>query len=132
MKREVFERAKGVCEYCKSQAAYSPASFAVDHIIPKSKGGATILENLAFACPDCNGLKYTKTFARDPQSGRRVRLYNSRRQKWSRHFEWSNDFTLMMGRTRYGRATIDALKLNRPALIRLRRILYQHGAHPPH
>jgi hypothetical protein len=131
MRREVFERAKGVCEYCKSQAGYATEPFAADHIIPRSKGGQTILENLALACAGCNGRKYTKTFARDPQSGKRVRLYNPCRQKWSRHFEWSDDFTLIMGRTRCGRATIEALKLNPPPLIALRRVLYQAGEHPP-
>jgi hypothetical protein len=35
------------------------------------------------------------------------------------------------GRTARGRATVDALRLNRPELINLRRILLLVGEHPP-
>jgi len=38
---------------------------------------------------------------------------------------------MIVGRTATGRATVDALHLNRPELINLRHILYRLGEHPP-
>ena len=38
---------------------------------------------------------------------------------------------LIVGRTMAGRATVEALHLNRPELINLRRVLYAVGEHPP-
>ena len=82
-------------------------------------------------CSFCNGHKYAKTHARDPQTGRSVPLFNPRRQRWSRHFVWGTDFLLIEGRTATGRATVAALLLNAPALLNLRRALRAAGEHPP-
>lgn len=57
----IYERADGLCEYCKSPANISSQAFVVEHIIPQSKGGKTILENLALSCQGCNSYKYNKT-----------------------------------------------------------------------
>jgi hypothetical protein len=38
---------------------------------------------------------------------------------------------LIVGLTPTGRATIEALKLNREPLVNLRRLLYAAGEHPP-
>jgi hypothetical protein len=43
----------------------------------------------------------------------------------------SDDFTLVIGLTPIGRATIKALQLNREELVNLRRVLYAMGEHPP-
>jgi hypothetical protein len=129
LSRQVAERAQWRCEYCRSPAAFSTQPFEVDHIIPRSKGGATLLENLALSC-GCNSYKGDRTHARDPQTGRTVTLFHPRRQRWSRHFAWSEDFMLIAGRTMAGRATVEALRLNRPALVNLRRALLAIGKHP--
>jgi hypothetical protein len=47
------------------------------------------------------------------------------------HFTWSNDFTIVIGLSATGRATIAALQLNRPGLVNLRRALYTIKEHPP-
>jgi hypothetical protein len=88
------------------------------------------MENLAFSC-GCNSYKGDRTCARDPQTGRVAALFHPRRQRWSRHFAWSEEFTLIIGRTAVGRATVDALRLNRPELVNLRRVLRAMGEHPP-
>lgn len=97
----------------------------------RSQGGATELENLAFACEGCNGHKAGKTHAMDPASGDRVQLFHPRHQQWRDYFMWSGDYAKIAGRTPVGRATVDALQLNRARLQRLRRALWQAGAHPP-
>jgi hypothetical protein len=89
------------------------------------------LAELAWACPACNGHKYAKTHAPDPETGRPVRLFNPRRQRWARHFAWSTDALLIEGRTATGRATVAALGLNSAALVNLRRALAAVGEHPP-
>ena len=130
-RRRTAERAQGYCEYCRSQTRFATQPFSVEHIIPRSRGGETVLENLAFACQGCNNYKYTKTKARDPVSASIVRLYNPRQQKWRDHFMWNADYTLIIGLTAIGRATVEALRLNREELVNLRRVLYAMGEHPP-
>lgn len=131
LRAAIRQRAGKLCEYCRSPVGYSPGFFVADHIIPKSRGGKATRGNLAFACSNCNGFKGQKINARDPLTGRTVRLFNPRRQRWSEHFEWSADGTLMLGLTATGRATINALHLNRAELVNLRTLLGKFDLHPP-
>ena len=130
-RQTIAERARGCCEYCRSQERFAPQPFAVEHIIPRSRGSATTLDNLAFSCQGCNNHKYTKTVGRDPVSGETVPLFHPRRQRWRDHFVWNDDTTLIIGLTPTARATVEALQLNRPGLVNLRRALYALGEHPP-
>lgn len=130
-KKAVAERAKGCCEYCISQARFAIQSFSVEHIIPRSLDGETTLNNLALSCQGCNNHKYNKTEGRDPVSGDVVQFYHPRQQLWSEHLAWNEDFTLLIGLTPTGRATVEALQLNREGVVNLRRVLYTMGEHPP-
>lgn len=130
-RRTIAARALGRCEYCKSPAEFATQAFSVEHIVPLSRGGATKLENLALACPGCNGHKYAKLEAPDPIDGKIVQLYNPRTQVWKEHFHWGAGFTQVIGLTPVGRATVNALKLNRPGLLNMRRVLFGAGYHPP-
>ncbi|MCH8295085.1 HNH endonuclease [Candidatus Poribacteria bacterium] len=132
LRRQVSERAQGLCEYCRCPAHFTNAAFHCEHIQPRNAGGETALNNLAWACPCCNAHKYIKTHAFDPQTRRSIPLFNPRCQRWLRHFMWIADFMLIVGRTMAGRATVEALHLNRPEQINLRRVLYAAGEHPPH
>ncbi len=129
-RRVVEERAQHRCEYCVCPAEFAPQTFNVDHVIPLSKGGKTTLDNLALAC-GCNNFKAKLTHALDPKTNRVVPLFNPRRQKWSRHFAWSDDYLRIIGLSAIGRATIEALKLNRKELVNLRGALLLSGDHPP-
>lgn len=131
LRRQVRARARGLCEYCRCPASFTTAAFHCEHAMPREAGGKTTLDNLAWACPWCNAHKYTKTYAPDPQTGRVVRLFNPRGQRWGRHFAWSADLMMIVGRTATGRATVVALHLNRPELLNLRRLLSAAGEHPP-
>ncbi len=130
-RRTISERAHGCCEYCRSQLIYGLQSFTVEHIIPIYSGGSNDLDNLALSCQGCNGHKHTKTYALDPVSNTNAQLYHPRLQQWSKHFAWSADASMIIGLTPTGRATVDALHLNRPNVVNLRRVLYRLGLHPP-
>lgn len=54
-----------------------------------------------------------------------------RRDRWRDHFVWNADFTLIVGLTPAGRATVEALGMNREGAVNLRRLLHAAGAHPP-
>jgi hypothetical protein len=109
----------------------SAQPFVIDHIVPISEGGTTILDNLAFSCGGCNGHKYTKTQSTDPVSRELVSLYNPRNQKWIDNFVWSDDFLQVVGLTAIGRATINALQMNRAGVVNMRKLLLMAGLHPP-
>ena len=131
VRRLVRDRAENRCEYCQHPADFGCASFECEHVLPWSGGSGHMPDELAWACPACNGHKYSKTHAKDPVSGRLVPLFNPRRQNWNRHFRWSEDYLTIEGRSRIGRATVAALHLNRIPLVNLRWVLRASGDHPP-
>jgi 5-methylcytosine-specific restriction endonuclease McrA len=131
LRRLVADRAGQCCEYCHSQARYSADSFTIDHIVPRNLGGLTVPENLALCCQGCNQHKSTRTVAPDPATGTAIPLFHPRQHRWDEHFTWNENFTLMLGLTPTGRATIEALHLNRPGIVNLRRVLYAIGESPP-
>ncbi|MGB7274284.1 MAG: HNH endonuclease signature motif containing protein [Geitlerinemataceae cyanobacterium] len=131
MRRVVAERARGYCEYCRCPSQFATESFTVEHIKPRQAGGETILENLAWSCFGCNAHKHTKTRGIDRETEEQALLYNPRQQVWSDHFEWNDNFTQAIGKTPCGRATVDALRLNRIGVVNLRRLLAGEGLHPP-
>ena len=130
-RRHIIERAGGRCEYCQCSAAYATQSFEVDHIIPVSRGGRSTLDNLAYACSGCNRHKYNRLLVYDPLEGREVPLFHPRQEVWEAHFGWNDDYTLVIGLTPVGRATVAALHLNREGVVNLRRLLRMAGKHPP-
>ncbi len=131
MRRIVAARARGYCEYCRCSEQFATESFTVEHVKPRQVGGETVLENLAWSCFGCNGHKHTKTQATDPETGEKIALYNPRQQSWREHFSWSDDFTKVIGKTPCGRATVEALRLNRFGVVNLRRLLRSANLHPP-
>jgi len=124
-------RAKGCCEYCRSQARFATQAFSVEHITPRHQSGPTEEDNLALSCQGCNNHKYNKTEGVDPVSGVTVLLFHPRRDHWTEHFAWSVDASHVVGLTAVGRATVATLRLNREGLVNLRRVLFAAGEHPP-
>ncbi len=131
LRRLVIARAKGRCEYCRCPVSHATSSFSIEHIIPIEKGGATTAENLALACQGCNSHKSIKVEAVDPLTKLPSPLFHPRQQLWLEHFAWNENFTLVIGLTPNGRATLATLQLNRPGVINLREVLYVVGKHPP-
>lgn len=65
--------------------------FEIEHIIPRSAGGRTVLDNLCLACPTCNRFKADRQLVPDPVTQHAVPVFHPQRQKWQEHFAWSED-----------------------------------------
>jgi hypothetical protein len=105
------------------------ATFHIEHIIPRGKGGRSDLENLTFACPGCNLRKAARLNALDTISGEAVELFHPLRQNWTDHFRF-NGYRIE-GLTAVGRATVDVLDLNHPRRQRIRQVEETFGLYPP-
>lgn len=128
LRRTVIQRAGERCEYCLLTSRFQVGGFEVDHILPLSRGGPTSPENLAFACPVCNGRKLNHVDGTDLIIGEAVTLFHPRTQNWHDHFQWSVDSPFeIVGLTSGGRATIHRLALNDPELVRLRSLYAELG-----
>jgi hypothetical protein len=88
------------------------------------------MDNLALSCPACNGHKYNKVEGADPLNRTLVPLFNPRKQRWAEHFVWSDGFTLLVGLTPTGRATVATPQMNQQKMVNLRRLLGLTGLHP--
>jgi hypothetical protein len=130
LRRRIRKRAKGCCEYCQYPQIACYASFHVDHFVPETDGGTTTLDNLVWACPTCNGSKHKRAVGVDPKTGAHVTLFNPRLARWDDHFEWSEDKLRIVGTTPSGRATVRALRMNRPAARIVREMLLELELHP--
>ncbi|WP_406699333.1 HNH endonuclease signature motif containing protein [Singulisphaera sp. Ch08] len=125
----VWRRAKSRCEYCQLPNEFSPLTYEIDHIIARKHQGPTTAENLALTCFFCNSYKGPNIAGVDPESGRIVRLFHPRKDRWKRHFAWNGP--LLIGQSRIGRATIAVLEINHPEFVAWREVLIREGAFPP-
>ena len=129
LQRMVAQRAGNRCEYCGLSQEGQEARFHVDHVVPVVRGGATIEENLALACVSCSLRKAAKQYALDPQTSTEAALFNPRVHSWAEHFRWQS--VRILGLTPTGRATVEALKMNRPMILAIRGEEVLRGRHPP-
>ena len=75
---------------------------------------------MAIKGPNISGL--------NPETGRTVRLFNPRKDRWSRHFGWDGPY--LVGRTHTGRVTIALLEINRVEAVEFREYLIHEGSYP--
>jgi hypothetical protein len=120
--RKVWKRAGNQCEYCHLSQEWQEATFHIDHVKPKALKGPTSLQNLALACVTCSLRKAARIKARDPKTGKIVRLFDPRTGDWRKHFRITHTFRIL-GRTNCGRATVRALGMNRSNIVAIRREL---------
>ncbi len=119
------------CGYCLTAEAIVGTPMEIDHLIPESLGGRTEEQNLWLAGSLCNDHRSNRIAALDPVSGEVVRLFDPRRQVWNEHFQWTEPADRIVGLTPTGRATVVALHLNRPTLVKARQLWVRVGWHPP-
>lgn len=121
LRKRIFERDAGCCQYCKLVQFGQAAVFHINHIIPRSKGGATDETNLVLQCPYCSLHKADKVASRDPISGDDVPLFHPLSQQWHDHFVLDAS-GVIRGFTPTGRVTVEILRMN-DALPRIARSL---------
>lgn len=129
LRQLVIERANNRCEYCGLSQAGQAATFHIDHVVPLAVGGQTADDNLALACVSCSLCKAARLTATDPDTNDEVPIYNPRRQAWPEHFRW--DGVRVIGLTPTGRATVEALNMNRPIILAIRAEEVFFDRHPP-
>src|SRR6266436_1080789 len=117
--RQLVEaRAGGACEYCRLLQAATGVTFHVEHLVPRSRGGQTVMSNLALSCPGCNLAKADRTTGED-RSGRTQPLFNPRDYEpsllgWHLHFTLDRQSGMILPRTAKGEATVRVLRINDP------------------
>ena len=129
LRRLVVQRADNRCEYCGISQIGQVATFHVDHIVPVVAGGETTAENLALACVSCSLRKGARQELKDLKTNEVVFIFNPRQQVWKKHFAWNG--VQVIGLTATGRATVQALDLNRSTMLAIRAEEELLGRHPP-
>lgn len=119
-----------LCAYCQTAESLTVAIFEIEHIIPRSQGGATEFKNLCLACPSCNRFKSDRTAGR-LASGLQTRLFHPHQDSWQDHFGWTINGTIIVGLTEVAEATIHLLRMNRPQVVSVRELWVDAGRHPP-
>ena len=120
--RQVAARAGYRCEYCRAPEVVSPDRFQVEHIRPRARGGTDDVPNLALSCSTCNRRKSQAVYARDPETGTIVAIFDPRRDAWEAHFRIRpiSAGISIFGLTPTGRATVERLVMNDDHAVRAR------------
>ncbi len=121
LRRQVYERARGCCEYCLIPNVATFTAHEIDHIIAEKHGGSTESENLALSCAECNKYKGSDVASINPENGAIVALYHPRRNLWSENFCLSGGEFVPL--TAIGQVTINLLQLNRSDRVEERQVL---------
>src|SRR5262245_58049745 len=80
-RRNIFARDNNQCQYCGKK--YATSELSLDHVVPRSQGGASTWENVVCACVSCNVRKGGRTpkqahlsLIRKPEKPKRSPLLN--------------------------------------------------------
>lgn len=125
LRRQVYDRAGGCCEYCLIPETTAFAPHEIDHIISQKHGGKTEPENLALSCAICNKHKGSDLSSVDPDSGNIIPLFHPCQDRWLDHFQLSG--AQFVALTPTGHVTIRLLQLNHPDRIEERELLIATG-----
>jgi hypothetical protein len=129
LKNKIRRQAKNRCGYCLLPQSLNPALLEIEHLLATANDGTDNEENLWLACRLCNGYKGIQFEAVDPESGKKVLLFNPRTQDWNEHFRWREE--KIVGKTACGRATVQSLKLNNDIILPVRKKWISAGWFPP-
>ncbi len=128
LRRLVYERASGRCEYCLLHSADGYMPHEVDHIYAEKHGGVTAEYNVCLSCFECNRHKGSDLSSIDPLTGEVIQLFHPRRDKWTEHFRLNGAFLEPL--TPQGRVTVFLLQMNNPKRLLEREILIEAQRYP--
>lgn len=124
LRQAVASRANSFCEYCLIAEADTFYGCEVDHIISLKHGGASELNNLAYACAPCNRAKGSDIGSISP-AGEFTRFFNPRADIWDEHFRLGG--ATIQPLTTIGEVTSRILGFNDSARIHEREELIRFG-----
>ena len=101
------------CEYCKK--LLTDVNFEFDHIWPASRGGLTVVSNLAISCKRCNENKRNHVEWIDPVTGSTYPIFNPRMMHWKDHFRQARNEVI--GVSPIGRASANILFHSSPQYL---------------
>ena len=125
--RQLVEaRAGGACEYCRLLQAATGVTFHIEHYVPRSQSGLTVMSNLVLSCPGCNLAKANRTTGED-ESGQVQHLFNPREYEpwllgWHLNFRLDCESGIIVPRTPIGEATVQTLRVNDPLRLFARKL----------
>jgi hypothetical protein len=119
VREAVRTRFTGHCGYCGLHENEAGARLTIDHFQPVSRGGSDDLENLVYACHNCNTFKSDYWSEDDTHV-----LLHPLHDDLSLHLVESIT-SQMVPLTERGMTYITVLHLNRPELIQRRRIKHR-------
>ncbi|HET8630540.1 MAG TPA: HNH endonuclease [Thermomicrobiales bacterium] len=129
--RSAIERRAGErCEYCRAPQRVFNGPLHVEHIVPRSRGGADDLANLALSCSACNLAKGAAVEGLDPETGAATPLFHPRIHAWAEHFAVAEDRATILGTTPIGRATVRGKQMNAPRQLAARPLWRALGLFP--
>lgn len=128
IRNAVARCANFICEYCLIAEADAYFKFQIEHIISRKHGGTSDQENLALSCVFCNRYKGSDIATVSPETGKLVRLYNPRTDRWREHFRL-NGLTIEP-LTEIGEATVRILQMNHEDQILERQVLARRNRYP--
>src|SRR5713226_5753574 len=73
----IFARDSNTCQYCGRR--YGRTELNLDHVMPRSRGGQSVWENIVCSCHDCNRRKGGRT----PEEARMTLIRRPRRPEWT-------------------------------------------------
>lgn len=130
IRQTIQSRAGFRCEYCQLPENLAYSAYHIDHIRPVIHGGSSdSLDNLAWACMDCNTHKGTNLSSIDFETQTHSFFYHPRTQQWDEHFRYTRDGVLH-GLTPEGRITVRVFDMNGLERVEYRRILFDIGEWP--
>lgn len=128
LRRQVIERASGLCEYCLIAEEDTWLGCEVDHVISEKHGGQTASENLAMACATCNRAKGSD-LGSIAGNGAFIRFFNPRIDHWGVHF--GLDEAIIVAKSLIGEVTARIFQFNSAERLVERDYLCELGRYPP-
>jgi hypothetical protein len=128
LRRAIYQRAAGRCEYCRIHESDTYAPHEVDHVYAEKHGGQTTEENLCLCCALCNRHKGSDLASLDPLNGEITPLFHPRRDQWAEHFKLNG--VVIESLTPQARVTVRLLQMNSRERIIERQLLIALGRYP--
>ena len=124
----VARRASYLCEYCLIHEEDTWFGCQVDHIVSRKHGGASVADNLAYACGFCNRFKGSDLGSISEISGQLTPFFNPRIAHWADNFVLRGSLILPISAA--GEVTVRIFGFNSEEQVLERQALIVKGRYP--